>query len=184
MAASRSRCVAAMTRTFTGMVSLPPRRCRLRSCKTRISLTCVPGVMSPIYGGLQIAMRGGDDAHVHGNGFLAAEAMQASFLQDAHQFDLRSRRHVADLVQKNRAAIRLFKPADAPRFRAGERAAFVAEQFALQQSFGNGRAIDGDERRAGPVAELVNGAGDEFLAGAGFATNQNAHRFGGDAPFT
>ena len=99
MAVSRSRCVAAITRTSTGIVSLPPSRCK------------------------------------H---FL---------LQHAQQLDLRAGRHVADFIQENRAVIGLLEPADAPQFGAGERAAFVAEQFAFQQRFGNGGAIDGDERR-------------------------------------
>ena len=64
--------------------------------------------------------------------------------------------------------IRLLEAANPPRVRAGERAAFVAEQFAFQHGFGNCRAVDGDERRIGAVAVLVNGAGDEFLARAGF----------------
>ena len=103
------------------------------------------------------------------------------FLQHAHQLDLRARRHVADFIEKNGAVVGLLEAADAPGFRAGERAAFVAEQFAFQQGFRDGRAIDGDERRVGAVAVLVNGAGDQFLAGAGFAANQHGDRLGGDA---
>ena len=43
MAVSRSRCVAASTRTSTGIVSLPPRRWRHFSWSTRSSLTWVLG---------------------------------------------------------------------------------------------------------------------------------------------
>ena len=73
----------------------------------------------------------------------------------------------------------LLEAANPLRVRAGEGAAFVAEQFAFQQGFGNRRAVDGDERRVGAVAVLVNGAGDEFLARAGFAANEHGDRFGG-----
>ncbi len=132
-------------------------------------------------GALQVAMRGGDDAHIHGDRFLAAEALQAFFLKHAHEFHLRAGRHVANLVEENRAAVRLLEAADAPQFRAGERAALVAEQFAFEQRFGNRRAVDGDERRLRAVAVLVNRARDEFLAGAGFAANQHVDRLGGDA---
>ena len=60
-------------------------------------------------------MRGRQHAHVHGNGFLAAEPLQAFFLKHAQQFDLGAGRHVADFVQKNGAVIGLLKPADALR---------------------------------------------------------------------
>ena len=45
------------------------------------------------------------------------------------------RRQVADLVEKDRAAVGLLEAADAPGVGAGERAAFVAEQFAFEQGF-------------------------------------------------
>jgi hypothetical protein len=38
----------------------------------------------------------------------------------------------------------------------------VAEDLALEQRFGNGGAVDGDKRKAGARAELVNGLGDEL----------------------
>ena len=58
--------------------------------------------------------------------------------------------------------------------RAGERAFFVAEQFAFEQRFGNRGAVDADVIRVAPLAQTVQRAGDEFLAGAAFAENQNA----------
>ena len=86
-------------------------------------------------GGFQIVMRGGQHAHIHGNGFAAAEPLQAIFLQHAEQLHLRARRHVADFIQKNGAVIGLLKPADALAGGAGEGAALMAEQFAFQQRF-------------------------------------------------
>ena len=58
--------------------------------------------------------------------------------------------------------------------RAGERAFFVAEQFAFEQRFGNRGAVDADVIRLAPPAQMVQRAGDEFLAGAALAENQNA----------
>ena len=40
----------------------------------------------------------------------------------------------------------LLEAADPARVGAGESAAFVAEQFAFQQRFGDGRAVDRHER--------------------------------------
>ena len=75
----------------------------------------------------------------------------------------------------------LLEAADAAGLGAGEGAAFVAEQFAFQQGFGDGGAVDGDEGRFGAVAVLVDGAGDEFLAGAGLAADEHVDGLGGDA---
>ena len=63
----------------------------------------------------------------------------------------------------------LLELADAAAVGAGEGAAFVAEQLALQQRFGDGGAVDGQERRGGPAAVVVQGAGDQLLAGAALA---------------
>jgi hypothetical protein len=82
--------------------------------------------------------------------------LQVFLLQHAHQLDLHSGRHVADLVEENGSVIRLLETSDAPRFRTGECAAFVTEQFAFRQGFRDGLAIDGDERLVGAVAVLVN----------------------------
>jgi len=124
---------------------------------------------------------GRQHAHIHRNRLPAAKPLEGFFLKHAQQFDLCAERHIADFIQKNGAVISLLEASDALRRRAGERAAFMAEQLAFQQSFGNGGAIDGDERRVGPVAVLVKGAGDPFLAGAGFTADEHVDRLGGDA---
>ena len=63
---------------------------------------------------------------------------------------------------------------------AGEGAFFVAEQLALQQARGDGRTVQLDEGTALPRAQLVQGAGDEFLARARLATNEHGGAGGGD----
>src|SRR5688572_3231374 len=54
----------------------------------------------------------------------------------------------------------------APGQRAGERAALVAEQLALEQSLGERGAVQLDEGARGPRTLLVDGLGNELLAGA------------------
>ena len=44
----------------------------------------------------------------------------------------------------------------------------MAEQFTFQQGFGQGAAIDGDQGFLRPVMVIMNGAGDQFLAGCRF----------------
>ena len=86
-------------------------------------------------------------------------------------------RDFADLVEEEGAAVREFEAADAVAHRAGEGAAHMAEEFALEQFARNGGAIDADERAVGAAGGFVDGAGDQFLAGAALAGDQ--HRGGG-----
>lgn len=57
----------------------------------------------------------------------------------------------------------------------------MAEEFGFEEGFGNGSTIDGDERGLGAVAVLVERAGNQFLAGAGLAADEDIDGLGGDA---
>ena len=107
-----------------------------------------------------------DDAHVDRDRLASADSLDGSLLQHAEQLGLRARRQVANLVEKQRAAVGLLEAADAPGVGAGERAALVAEELALEQRLGDRGAVDRDERLVGALAVLVEGAGDQLLAGA------------------
>ena len=121
-------------------------------------------------------MGGGDDAHVHRGGLQRADGGYLALGQNPQQPRLRTERHVADFIEEQRAAMSLaHQPFLAFGECPGERAAFIAEQLALDQVFGQRRAIDGDEGPARPGTRGVNGLRQEFLAGAGFALHQNAH---------
>ena len=56
---------------------------------------------------------------------------------------------------------------------AGEGAGDVAEQFALDQAFRNRRAVDRHKGLLAALAGLVQLAGEDFLAAAGFALDQH-----------
>ena len=66
--------------------------------------------------------------------------------------------------------------------RAGERAAHVAKQFALEQRFDNRRAIDGDESALAPRPETMERLGDQLLARAGFSGDQHRSRVRRETP--
>src|SRR6185369_3785301 len=57
----------------------------------------------------------------------------------------------------------------------------VTEQFAFDEVFGQGTAIDGDKWPVGPAAEFVYPPRDEFLAGPSFAEDQHVGIGWGDA---
>ncbi len=88
----------------------------------------------------------GQHANIDGGFALAAQAAQLAVFQHAQQLGLRGNRHLADLVQQQRAALSQLEAADAAFQRAGERALFVSEDLAFDQRLGNGGAVDGNER--------------------------------------
>ena len=80
----------------------------------------------------------------------AADRRVLALLQHAQQPRLRLHRHVADLVEKQRAAFGLLEAADMAVLRAGEGALLVAEQLGLDEVLGDGAGVHGYERPRGP----------------------------------
>ena len=91
----------------------------------------------------------------------------------AQQLDLHRRRHLADLVEEDRAAVAGLNQALLVFVRAGEGAAHMAEQFGLEQCFRHRTAVDGDERTIAPQRQRMYRACDQLLAGAGLTGNQH-----------
>ena len=99
-------------------------------------------------------------------GVRAADGRVFALLQHAEQPRLRLHRHVADLVEEERAAFRLLEAPGGARLRAGEGAALMAEQLRFDQVARDRRHVDGDERPVAPLAVVMQRARDELLAGA------------------
>ncbi len=112
-------------------------------------------------------------ADVHRLLVAPAEAAERPLLQDAQQLHLRRRRHLRDLVEEERPAIRELEAALAAVGRAGERALLVAEDLALEQRLGNRGAVDRHERHLRARAQLVDGLRDQLLAGARLAPDEH-----------
>ena len=87
----------------------------------------------------------------------------------------RPRVEIADFVEEQRALVGGFKAAAAAHQCAGEGAFFVAEEFVFDQRFGKVRAGESDERASVAAAHLMDGARHQFLAGAGFAGDQDVY---------
>ena len=104
------------------------------------------------------------------NALLAAEARNGALLQHAKQLDLHRQRHVADLVEEQRAAVRLLEQAVLEPHRTGERAPLVPEQLGFEQVLGNAAAVHRDERLArAQLVQAVNLTRHDFLADARLA---------------
>ena len=97
-------------------------------------------------------MGGGHNAHIHLHRLVVAHPLQLAALHKAQQLGLQRQRHLADLVQKQRAAVGGFDAPRAPLHRAGKGAARMAKEFGFKQRFRNRRAIDGNKRLAASAA--------------------------------
>ena len=109
---------------------------------------------------------GGKHADVHRDFVLAAEPPHPQVLENAQQLRLRGVRHLADLVEKQRAPVSLLKAAGRTLHGSRKRALLVAEQLALHQSLGQGGCIDRDERPIAAGAALMDLPRHQLLPGA------------------
>ena len=90
---------------------------------------------------------------------------------------------ISDLVEKDRSAVGGdFEATVAARAGAGEGPFLVTEELAVDQGLHDGAAIDDDERVSRAPTVLMQGAGDDFLAGAGLPVNHHGI-VGGDDGF-
>ena len=122
------------------------------------------------------AVGGRDDARVDAARHVLADPADFAFLQHAQQLGLRARRELADLVEKQRAAVRFLEQAGALAHRAGERAARVAEELRFEQVVGERGAVDRAEPAVAPRPETMDRARDELLAAAALPFDQDGKR--------
>ena len=133
----------------------------------------VLAVLSGRNGGFQIAIGGCDNAHVHLQRRGAAHALEALLLERAQNLRLQRQRQIADFIEKQRAAV---GELELPRLAvggAGERPLLVAEQLGLEQRLRDGRTIDRHERAVGAGTQRVQRSGEQLLAGAALAFDQD-----------
>src|SRR5262249_56471893 len=117
----------------------------------------------------QIAVGGRDDAHVDGGRLRRAEAADLAALERAQELDLERGGHLRDLVQEQRAAVGFLEEAELGDRGAGEGPAHVPEQLGLEQGLGHRAAVHRHEWARRARARMMNGLGDDLLAGARLA---------------
>ena len=173
--------VAAPARGRTGTGSSGPVRPRRRGAAqgrhgNRHHVEAVIEVLAeaPLFDQLrQVVVGRRQDADPCADLLVAAEALETLLLQDAEDFGLKRRGHVADFIEEEGPAVGLLELADALPLGPGEGALFVAEQLAFQQVLRDGGAVDGQEGLIGTAAVLVQGAGDQLLARPAFAQDEH-----------
>ena len=123
---------------------------------------------------VEVAVRRGDDPHVHRRPLRGADRSHLPVLQHAQELRLQSERHVADLIQEQRPSV---CGGDEPLVivgRAGKGAFAVAEQFRFEQVLRYGGAIDGDEGPLGAAARAMYGAREKLLSRSARSVDENA----------
>ncbi len=107
-------------------------------------------------------------------GFTPPRRMNFAIVQIFEQLGLQSQRQIADFVQEERTLVGQFEQ---PRFALlagpGKGPALIAEELRLQQTFRQGRTIDGDERLFAPAAVHVDKPGHQPLARSRLSQNQD-----------
>src|SRR6266566_4283924 len=121
------------------------------------------GAESPRSNGLvETGVRSGDEKDID-LGSDAANGAHGPVVKQAQKHGLERDGHVAHLLKEQRAAVSLLDESNCTATpRAGERAVSIAEELGLNQAFGKGGAIDGDEG-SDPPAGSMGVAGKLFL---------------------
>jgi hypothetical protein len=128
---------------------------------------------------LEVDVGGGDDADVDLDLLVAADVHEAAVLKDAEDLGLHVHAHGADLVEEEGATVGYFEEAFLGGDGGGEGSALVAEEGGFEEFGGDGAGVDGDEGLVAARGVLVDGLGDELLAGAGLALDEDGGAAGG-----
>ncbi|EQD24374.1 MAG: hypothetical protein D084_Lepto4C00455G0001 [Leptospirillum sp. Group IV 'UBA BS'] len=105
--------------------------------------------------------------------------VESPVFQNTEKGDLGREIHGADLVQEKGSVAGRRKPAVLSGKGTGKRPLFVAEKLRVDEISGDGSRIDGDKRLLPPGGELMDGAGDQLLAGPRLPGDQDGDRVGG-----
>src|SRR5207245_1547703 len=97
-------------------------------------------------------------------GACTAQPSDRTVFKDGEQLGLEVRGQQPDLVEEERALMGGLEQARLGVVGIGEGAPFEAEQFGLEQSLGNGGAVDRDERPGLARSGFVDGPGEQALA--------------------
>src|SRR5947207_7983384 len=137
----------------------------------------------PVLHGLRdVAVRCRDQAHVHLDVLRVPDAPDLALLDHAQELHLERWGDLRDLVEEERAAVGGRKEAHGARDRARERPLDVTEELRLHQGLWDRAAVDRDERPVPAGALRVDGAGDELLAGAALARDEDGGQAVGGLP--
>ncbi len=120
----------------------------------------------------QLLLGSADEAHIDLHLLLVADPAEHTVLQHPQELGLQMGRHVADFVQHQGATARQLQYPALALSVVAKGAGGVTEQLALGHVVRHGRAVERHEGMAGAQTGTVAGAGQQLLAGAGLADDQ------------
>ncbi len=130
----------------------------------------------------EVAIGGRNQSDIDLQSSAAAQSLEGAILQNPQQFGLQLERQLADLVEKQRAAIGDLEPSALPSHRARVRTFLATEQLAFDQRSGQRRAVDPDQQPVSPLAGLMHRFGEQLFARARLARQQDRGIGGGHSP--
>ena len=116
-----------------------------------------------------------DETNVRSSGSAGAYFDIFSILQDAQRLALQFEGQVADFIQKQGAPVGGFQITRAILFSTRKSAFGMSKKLGIEQLRGQRVHIDGVKEVFRPGAGGMNRQGEQFLAGAGFAGDQDGH---------
>src|SRR5581483_2508507 len=132
------------------------------------------------HGSLEIAIGGGNEPHIRIDDLLATDARELPVLEHVKELRLQPERHLADLVEEERALIGRLELAGLLPVRSREGAFLMAEELGLEQLPRQRRAVDLQELLPGSRRRLVDGAGDDFFTHSALTSQQHGGVRSGD----
>ncbi len=122
---------------------------------------------------LEIFVGCGEDASEEGDRTGSSYTFELSLLEDAEEFGLHGGSEFAYLVEEEGSVFGGFELSFSHADGSGVCTFFVAEEFAFEEGFGDGGAVDGDEWAIASWAALMDGACDDLFAGAALAADED-----------
>src|SRR2546426_2113959 len=114
-----------------------------------------------------------NEADVDGNDSASTQGKDFTAFEHAQDFCLCHRRHLADLIEQNRAARRQTQLALVTLLRAREGALLITKEFALEKGVRNRSAVDAQKGLATPGAGGMNAFSNAFLARTGIPGDEH-----------
>ena len=106
---------------------------------------------------------------------MSTDPIKVSVRQYPQQSGLQFRGHIADFVEKQRAALGLFKAPTTHRLGAGEGTALVTEELTFEQIARDSGRIERHERLVSAGTVAMQSACDQLFSGSRFARHQHGH---------
>src|SRR6185369_5726591 len=110
-----------------------------------------------------------------------ADPREPEVLQHVEELGLQGERQLADLIEVDRALVRIFELSGLAAMGAGEGALLVTEELGFEELLRDRRAVDLDERPLTASRRRMDRSGDEVLADPALATDQHRGVGVGDA---